>query len=310
MTATSDDDYVAPEPITVHLTADHVEIAESAAISALEDDETEGLTTFDLGVKVARAVLSAAAQPAHPTRGDYQPDSLAGQVYELANRLRQDGQVDLADELAGYVAIHAAPRTPTMAEAAASARFPNDAVHAYRSASGGITVWVRSPGAGDEPWTQLVPPQCEVDTARATDADVAESMLGALAYSGVPVPGPEDTARALAAPWRHHPAKALGHEACPVEAAVADQLVRHGLVPKRLDGRVIASVLEVAGLLVEQIPPTRHLPYGLCGDRSDHAPHRVEYAAVAGGPMNCRGDQSRRMPWAAEQAQRAAGATS
>lgn len=307
MTAT-DDGYVASEPITVHLTPDHVEIAESAAISALEDDETEGLTTFDYGVKIARAVLSAAAQPVTRARGYYQPDSLAGQIYELANRLRGDGQGDVADELAGYVAVHGRAQAPTMAAAAASARFPNDAVHAYRSAGGGITVWVRSPGAGDEPWTQLVPPQCEVDTARATDADVAESMLGALAYSGVPVPGPEDTARALAAPWRQHTAKALGHEARPVEAAVADQLVRHALVPKRLDGRVIASVLEVAGLLVEQIPPTRHLPYGLCGDRSEHAPHRVEYAAVANGPMNCRGEQSRRMPWAAEQAQRAAGA--
>lgn len=53
-------------------------------------------------------------------------------------------------------------------------------------------------------------------------------------------------------------------------------------------------------------PPV--VPEGLCGDKVDHAPHRVEYAAVAGGPMNCHGDQSRRMPWAAEQAQRRAAA--
>ncbi|WP_251153734.1 hypothetical protein [Cellulosimicrobium sp. Marseille-Q4280] len=308
MTST-DDDYVAPEPITVHLTPDHVEIAESVAIDTLENDENDGMSTFDLGVKIARAVLSAAAQPVARARGYYQPDSLAGQVYELANRLRQDGQGDLADELDRYVAVHGRAPAPSMAVAAASARFDNDAVHAYRNVFGSITIWVRGPGTGDEPWTQMVPAQSDVDTAQATDADVAESMLGALAYAGVPVPGPEDTARALAAPWRKVDARPLGHEARPVEAAVAAELVRYGFVPKQLDGRVIASVLEVAGLLVEDLPAERSVPQGLCANKADHAPHRVEHAPVADGPMHCHGDQTRRMPWAAEQAQRAAGVT-
>lgn len=45
-------------------------------------------------------------------------------------------------------------------------------------------------------------------------------------------------------------------------------------------------------------------PVGLCGNRDDHAPHLVEYAAVAGGPMWCHADQGRRLPWAAERAAR------
>jgi hypothetical protein len=302
------DDYVASEPITVHLTPDHVEVAESAAIDVLDDDENEGTPTFELGVKIARAVLSAAAQPLETTRSSHQPDSLAGQVYALANRLRRDGQGDLADELDGYVAVHGRTAVPPMAAAAATARFDNDAVHAYRSTNGGITVWVRGPGTGDEPWTTLNPPEYEGHHPRATDTDVAESMLAALAYAGVPVVGPEDTPRARRARWRRHDVKALGHEAREVEAAAAAQFVAAGYADKQLDARIMVELLSSAGLLADSLPERRAVPDGLCGDKNDHEQHLVEYAAVANGPMVCHGDQTRRMPWAAEQAQRAGAA--
>jgi hypothetical protein len=43
------------------------------------------------------------------------------------------------------------------------------------------------------------------------------------------------------------------------------------------------------------------LPQGLCGQRGDHEPHRVAYAAVADGPMWCHADQTKRLPFALEQ---------
>lgn len=38
---------------------DLIEMAEAAAIAALEDDEAEGMETFDFGAKIARDVLAA-----------------------------------------------------------------------------------------------------------------------------------------------------------------------------------------------------------------------------------------------------------
>lgn len=38
------------------------------------------------------------------------------------------------------------------------------------------------------------------------------------------------------------------------------------------------------------------VPEGLCGDRRDHEPHTLAYAAVVDGPMFCHADQSRRVP--------------
>ncbi len=45
------------QPITVK--AEDGECADQAAIEILEDEETEGMMTFALGVKIARAVLAA-----------------------------------------------------------------------------------------------------------------------------------------------------------------------------------------------------------------------------------------------------------
>ena len=39
------------------------------------------------------------------------------------------------------------------------------------------------------------------------------------------------------------------------------------------------------------------LPEGLCGDKRDHTPHRVDYAPVSNGPMWCHADQRRRLPY-------------
>ena len=104
--AADDDTYTPLGPVTVHLTPEHVEIAESAAIDVLEDDESDGMVAFDLGVKIARAVLSVAAQPAEHAGASAQPDTLAGQVTALARRLRRTGHEDLATELTALVWIH------------------------------------------------------------------------------------------------------------------------------------------------------------------------------------------------------------
>lgn len=47
----------------------------------------------------------------------------------------------------------------------------------------------------------------------------------------------------------------------------------------------------------------RHLPVGLCGNRADHVPHRIEFVAVANGPMWCHADQSKRVPFSIRQPQ-------
>lgn len=49
------------------VTAEVVERAEAASIDALEDDENEGLAIFDLGVKVAREVISSLGADEGPT---------------------------------------------------------------------------------------------------------------------------------------------------------------------------------------------------------------------------------------------------
>jgi len=46
-----------------------------------------------------------------------------------------------------------------------------------------------------------------------------------------------------------------------------------------------------------------HLPEGLCGNREDHEPHLLKWAAVANGPMWCHANQSVRVPYARERNQ-------
>jgi len=43
---------------------------------------------------------------------------------------------------------------------------------------------------------------------------------------------------------------------------------------------------------------------GLCGDKTDHNPHRVEWSTVAQAGFWCHADQTKRMPWAGEQARK------
>ena len=43
------------------------------------------------------------------------------------------------------------------------------------------------------------------------------------------------------------------------------------------------------------------IPTDLCGNRDDHEPHLIEHVAAADGPMFCHADQTKRLPYAAEQ---------
>jgi len=67
---------------------------------------------------------------------------------------------------------------------------------------------------------------------------------------------------------------------------------------------IFGPTWEEAALLVEAAGhSTTHvktLPVGLCGDRGDHEPHLLAYAAVADGPMWCHADQTKRLPFALE----------
>lgn len=48
----------------------------------------------------------------------------------------------------------------------------------------------------------------------------------------------------------------------------------------------------------------RNHPVGLCGNKADHKPHLVKWAAVSNGPMWCTADQSQRLPDKAERIRR------
>lgn len=58
---------------------------------------------------------------------------------------------------------------------------------------------------------------------------------------------------------------------------------------------------EIADLLRESLDNIKPaLMVGLCGNRQDHEPHKVLWAAVVDGPMWCHADQSKRLPHALE----------